>query len=65
LGIKFYGDIVCVAYVLNFSIQDILKVIIKNKYDSLDNNTYSIENNKDEDTTSKFFFNSFNKINFY
>jgi hypothetical protein len=55
LGIKFYGDVACVVHVLNLSVQDILKVIIKDEYDSLDNNAYSIENNKDEDTTSKFF----------
>jgi hypothetical protein len=45
----------CVAYVLNLCVEDILKIIIKDKYDSLDNNTYSIENNKDKDTASKLF----------
>jgi hypothetical protein len=32
-----------------------LKTIIKDKYNSLDNNIYSVKNNKDEDIISKFF----------
>jgi hypothetical protein len=50
LGIKFYGDVACVAHVLNLVVQDILKIIIKDEYDSLDNNTSRVENDKDEDT---------------
>jgi DUF1009 family protein len=33
-GIKFQGDIPCIAYVLNLVIQDILKALIKNDYDT-------------------------------
>jgi hypothetical protein len=43
----------CVVYILNLVVQDILKIIIKNKYDSLDNNTYSVENNKNVDIIDK------------
>jgi hypothetical protein len=54
LGYNFYGDVACVAYVLNLVVQDILKIIIKDEYDSLDNNTSQVENNEDKDTTGKF-----------
>ena len=33
-GIKFQGDIPCIAHVLNLVIQDILKALIKNDYDT-------------------------------
>jgi hypothetical protein len=38
-GIKFQGDIPCIAHVLNLVIQDILKAFIKNDY----NTSYSID----------------------
>jgi hypothetical protein len=42
--------VACVAYVLNLVVQDILKIIIKDEYDSLHNNISRVENDKDEDT---------------
>jgi len=50
-GIKFQGDIPCLAYVLNLAIQDILKAIIKDKdaYNDLNNiNVFYLENNNKE-----------------
>ena len=32
--IKFQGDIPCIAHILNLVIQDILKALIKNDYDT-------------------------------
>jgi hypothetical protein len=52
-GSSFYRDIAYIVYILDLVVQDILKIIIKNKYNSLDNNTYSIENNKDIDIINK------------
>jgi hypothetical protein len=43
--------VACIAHVLNLVVQDILKIIIKDKYNSLDNNTSRVENNKDKDIT--------------
>jgi hypothetical protein len=54
LGYNFYRDMACIAHVLNLVVQDILKTIIKDEYDSLDNNTARVENNKDKDITGKF-----------
>jgi hypothetical protein len=33
-GMKFQGNIPCIAHVLNLAIQDILKALIKNGYDT-------------------------------
>jgi hypothetical protein len=54
-AIKFYGDIHCVAHVLNLVVQDILKAIIKDEYNDI-HNVYNIENNDDyiKDISSKF-----------
>jgi hypothetical protein len=42
---KFQGDIPCLAHVLNLVVQDILKNIIKDAYNDLDNqNIFNIEN---------------------
>jgi hypothetical protein len=47
---KFQGDITCLAHVLNLVVQDILKALIKEGYNNLDNNlVYNIEN-KDDDS---------------
>jgi hypothetical protein len=44
-----------IVYILNLNIQDILKIIIKNEYDSFDNNTVFIENDKKKNILNKFF----------
>ena len=36
-GIKFQGDILCLVHVLNLVVQDILKALIKEAYNELDN----------------------------
>jgi hypothetical protein len=33
-AIKFQGDIPCIAYILNLVVQDILKALIKNSYNT-------------------------------
>jgi hypothetical protein len=44
-GIAFQGDISCIAHVLNLVVQDILKAIIKEAYNSFNNDDiYNIEN---------------------
>ena len=61
-GIKFQGDIPCIAHVLNLVIQDILKALIKNDYDtSYSTDLYEQEMEELEDSeeeveqvTSKF-----------
>jgi hypothetical protein len=56
-GIKFEGNVACIAHVLNLVVQDILKAIIKNKddYNALDNqDVFNIENEEEEDLNSKF-----------
>jgi hypothetical protein len=46
---KFQGDITCLAHVLNLVVQDILKALIKEGYNDLDNNlVYNIENEDDD-----------------
>jgi hypothetical protein len=46
---KFQGDIACLAHVLNLVVQDILKALIKEGYNDLDNNlVYNIENEDDD-----------------
>jgi hypothetical protein len=46
---KFQGDITCLAHVLNLVVQDILKALIKEGYNNLDNNlVYNIENEDDD-----------------
>ena len=65
-GLKFQGDIPCIAHVLNLVIQDILKGLIKNDYDSsYKEDIYEIEKEEKEESregeeeieqiTSKFF----------
>ncbi|CZS97989.1 uncharacterized protein RAG0_06877 [Rhynchosporium agropyri] len=53
-GIKFQGDIACLAHVLNLVVQDILKNIIKDAYSELDNrgDIANIENNREEDLSN-------------
>ncbi|CZT10958.1 uncharacterized protein RAG0_15273 [Rhynchosporium agropyri] len=47
-GIVFQGDISCIAHVLNLVVQDILKAIIKEAYNDLDNiDIYNIENEEE------------------
>ena len=65
---KFQGDIPCLAHVLNLVIQDILKAIIKDAYNNLDNNNiYNIENEEEEEeeevSNSKLFKSLFIYIN--
>ncbi|CZT08587.1 uncharacterized protein RCO7_08132 [Rhynchosporium graminicola] len=50
-GIKFQGDITCLAHVLNLVVQDILKNIIKDAYSELDDrdDISNIENNREGD----------------
>lgn len=48
--IQFTGDIPCVAHVLNLVVQDILKTIIKDVYNDLDDqNIFNIENEDNEE----------------
>jgi hypothetical protein len=48
--IKFQGDIPCIAHVLNLVIQDILKALIKNDYDtSYTKDIFVAELNEDEE----------------
>ena len=45
-NIKFEGDIPYIAHVLNLTIQNILKALIKNDYDLLNNNNgFKVDNN--------------------
>jgi hypothetical protein len=65
---KFQGDIPCLAHVLNLVVQDILKAIIKDAYNNLDNNNiYNIENEEEEEeeevSNSKLFKSLFIYIN--
>jgi hypothetical protein len=71
---KFQGDIVYLAYVLNLIVQDILKTLIKDAYIELDNNAvYNIENEEDEDPLNNliedlkgiYFILYLNYINIY
>jgi hypothetical protein len=62
-GIKFQGDIPCIAHVLNLVIQDILKALIKNNYDtSYKNDVFIVEFDEEEEgiaikqISSKLFF---------
>ena len=62
--IKFQGDIPCIAHVLNLVIQDILKALIKNNYNtSYTKDIYKAELEEDdkedslEQNTSKSFYN--------
>jgi DUF1009 family protein len=49
-GLKFEGDIPCIAHVLNLIIQDILKTLIKNDYDtSYNRDIYEVEEEEDEE----------------
>jgi hypothetical protein len=54
-GIKFYKNMAYIIHILNFNIQDILKIIIKDEYNSLNNNIISIENDEEENISNKFF----------
>ena len=49
--IKFQGDIPCIAHVLNLVIQDILKTLIKNDYDT--SYIQDIYNKEKEEQTDK------------
>ena len=64
---KFQGDIPCLAHVLNLVVQDILKAIIKDAYNNLDNNNiYNIKNEEEEEeevSNSKLFKSLFIYIN--
>ena len=65
---KFQGDIPCLAHILNLVVQDILKAIIKDAYNNLDNNNiYNIENEEEEEeeevSNSKLFKSLFIYIN--
>ncbi|XMA14723.1 hypothetical protein WAI453_007514 [Rhynchosporium graminicola] len=53
-GIRFQGDIACLAHVLNLIVQDTLKNIIKDAYSQLDNrgDIANIENNREEDSSN-------------
>ena len=58
-NIKFEGDIPCMAHVLNFAVQDILKALIKDDYDLLNNNNgFQVDDDLPEDViidnSSKF-----------
>jgi hypothetical protein len=53
---KFQEDIPCLAYVLNLVVQDILKAIIKDAYNNLDNNNiYNIKNKEEEEEEEEVF----------
>jgi hypothetical protein len=60
---KFQGDIPCIAHILNLVIQDILKALIKNDYDtSYIINIYKQINDDEEEevlkqVTSKSLYN--------
>ena len=66
---KFQGDIPYLAHILNLVVQDILKAIIKDAYNNLDNNNiYNIENEEEEEeeeevSNSKLFKSLFIYIN--
>jgi hypothetical protein len=60
---KFQGDIPCIAHVLNLMVQDILKALIKNDYDtSYTKDIYQEETELNESeeannqVTSKLFY---------
>jgi hypothetical protein len=62
-GLKFQGDIPCIAHVLNLMVQDILKALIKNDYDtSYTKDIYQEETELNESeeannqVTSKLFY---------
>jgi hypothetical protein len=57
-GFNFEGDIPCLAHVLNLVVQDILKAIIKDDYDSNTQDIYRVENEEDnnEEVSSKFIY---------
>jgi len=51
---KFQGDIACLAHVLNLVVQDILKALIKEGYNDLDNNlVYNIKNEDDDSLNNR------------
>jgi hypothetical protein len=53
-GMKFQGDIPYIAYILNLVIQDILKALIKNDYNtSYTTNIYKQEKEQIEEETEK------------
>jgi hypothetical protein len=56
-SIRFTGDTPCLAHVFNIAVQDILKTLIKDAYNDLDNrNIFNIENEEvviEEDLNSK------------
>jgi hypothetical protein len=54
-SVKFQGDIACLAHVLNLVVQDILKALIKDAYNDInDNDIYQQENNQEEEYKGKF-----------
>jgi hypothetical protein len=55
-GYKFQGNIPCIAHILNLAIQDILKALIKDKYDSFNeyNEIQAIEEDYELNNSSKF-----------
>ncbi len=61
---KFQGDIACLAHVLNLVVQDILKALIKEVYNDLDNNlVYNIENEDDDSLDNRAICNeSYHKV---
>jgi hypothetical protein len=63
-GIKFKGDIPCIAHVLNLIVQDILRAIIKDDYESDIRDVYIIENEEEieDDIISKFIYLILNNI---
>jgi hypothetical protein len=62
-AIKFQGDISCLAYVLNLAVQDILKTLIKEAYNNLDNNNiYIIENKRDKEKETGELKSKFNLL---
>jgi len=50
---KFQGDIPCIAHVLNLVIQDILKALIKNDYDTYTTDIYEQEKEEIEEEEEK------------